>query len=109
MRIRRCAEKLTGSGQQNLTPIQSFWIIRNSTDEENGRSGEIRTPDPLVPNQMRYQTALHSVTCCAGYTLPQGIATAKSGLKKVVPLSLVGAVGEADRFADGKDINAGSG
>jgi hypothetical protein len=26
-----------------------------------GRSGEIRTPDPLVPNQMRYQTALHSV------------------------------------------------
>jgi hypothetical protein len=25
-----------------------------------GRSGEIRTPDPLVPNQMRYQTALHS-------------------------------------------------
>ena len=27
---------------------------------KNGRSGEIRTPDPLVPNQMRYQTALHS-------------------------------------------------
>lgn len=26
----------------------------------NGRSGGIRTPDPLVPNQMRYQTALHS-------------------------------------------------
>lgn len=26
----------------------------------NGRSGEIRTPDPLVPNQMRYQAALHS-------------------------------------------------
>ena len=24
-----------------------------------GRGGEIRTPDPLVPNQMRYQTALH--------------------------------------------------
>ena len=23
-----------------------------------GRGGEIRTPDPLVPNQMRYQTAL---------------------------------------------------
>lgn len=28
--------------------------------EGNGRSGEIRTPDPLVPNQMRYQAALHS-------------------------------------------------
>tara|TARA_R110002020_G_scaffold21450_2_gene72849 strand:- start:4267 stop:4497 length:231 start_codon:yes stop_codon:yes gene_type:complete len=26
----------------------------------NGRSGEIRTPDPLVPNQMRYQAALRS-------------------------------------------------
>ena len=25
---------------------------------KNGRSGEIRTPDPLVPNQMRYQAAL---------------------------------------------------
>ena len=25
-----------------------------------GRSGGIRTPDPLVPNQMRYQAALHS-------------------------------------------------
>ena len=27
-----------------------------------GLGGEIRTPDPLVPNQMRYQTALHRVT-----------------------------------------------
>ena len=27
---------------------------------EIGRSGEIRTPGPLVPNQMRYQAALHS-------------------------------------------------
>ena len=26
-----------------------------------GLGGEIRTPDPLVPNQMRYQTALHRV------------------------------------------------
>ena len=26
----------------------------------DGRSREIRTPDPLVPNQMRYQTALCS-------------------------------------------------
>ncbi len=24
-----------------------------------GRGGEIRTPDPLVPGQLRYQTALH--------------------------------------------------
>ena len=30
----------------------------------NGRSGEIRTPGPLVPNQMRYQAALHSDSAC---------------------------------------------
>ncbi len=27
----------------------------------NGRGGVIRTPDPLVPNQMRYQAALRPV------------------------------------------------
>ena len=26
--------------------------------DSNGRGGEIRTPDPLLPKQMRYQTAL---------------------------------------------------
>jgi hypothetical protein len=25
----------------------------------NGRGGEIRTPDPLLPKQLRYQAALH--------------------------------------------------
>ncbi len=30
---------------------------------ENGRSGGIRTPDPLLPKQMRYQAALHSDAC----------------------------------------------
>jgi hypothetical protein len=30
-------------------------LIRKRLD---GRGGGIRTPDPLVPNQMRYQTAL---------------------------------------------------
>ena len=28
-----------------------------------GRGDRIRTYDPLVPNQMRYQTALHPDTC----------------------------------------------
>ena len=32
---------------------------KNRQDEETGRSGRIRTYDPLVPNQMRYQAALH--------------------------------------------------
>src|SRR6056300_634715 len=37
-------------------------LARQSIDDlgGNGRSGEIRTPGPLVPNQMRYQAALHS-------------------------------------------------
>ena len=35
-------------------------ICRISVSHYNGRSGGIRTPDPLVPNQMRYQAALHS-------------------------------------------------
>ena len=30
-----------------------------SWERKDGRGGEIRTHDPLVPNQMRYQTALH--------------------------------------------------
>ena len=28
--------------------------------KRNGRSGEIRTPDPLLPKQVRYQAALRS-------------------------------------------------
>ena len=30
--------------------------------KKNGRSDRIRTYDPLVPNEVRYQTALHSDT-----------------------------------------------
>ena len=28
-----------------------------------GRGGEIRTPDPLLPKQLRYQAALHPEIC----------------------------------------------
>ncbi len=51
--------------------IYQLWIINFIKKQTNkkiyyqllliikfGRGGEIRTPDPLVPNQMRYQTAL---------------------------------------------------
>ena len=38
----------------------------------NGRSGGIRTPGPLVPNQMRYQAALHSDALVLLPTLPIG-------------------------------------
>jgi hypothetical protein len=33
-------------------------MLRRARRFINGRGGGIRTPDPLVPNQMRYQTAL---------------------------------------------------
>ncbi len=39
--------------------------------QKSGRSGGIRTPDPLVPNQMRYQAALHS-DCFQGRCRPRG-------------------------------------
>ena len=38
-----------------------FYDLRALSDDFgslDGRGGGIRTPDPLVPNQMRYQTAL---------------------------------------------------
>jgi hypothetical protein len=35
--------------------IWTLWDVYGWID---GRGGGIRTPDPLVPNQMRYQTAL---------------------------------------------------
>ena len=44
--------------------LVSVWSVKktkpNKFSKLIGRSGEIRTPDPLVPNQMRYQAALHS-------------------------------------------------
>ena len=41
-------------GAQILTKSQVLDLI--------GRSGEIRTPDPLLPKQVRYQAALRSDT-----------------------------------------------
>ena len=38
-----------------LRALRSFLKI-------NGRGGEIRTPDPLLPKQLRYQAALHPDT-----------------------------------------------
>jgi hypothetical protein len=31
-----------------------------ASKKNDGRSGEIRTPDPLLPKQVRYQAALRS-------------------------------------------------
>ncbi len=37
----------------------SIHLSYGRSTKQIGRGGEIRTPDPLVPNQLRYQTALH--------------------------------------------------
>ena len=37
------------------------WGRNSQVIEKNGRSERIRTSDPLVPNEVRYQAALHSV------------------------------------------------
>ena len=42
-------------------------ISGNFRENSTGRSGVIRTLDPHVPNVVRYQTALHSVTSGAVY------------------------------------------
>ena len=52
--------------RQDCSPIVSsleeegLFIVAVATEPMDGRSREIRPPDPLVPNQMRYQTALCS-------------------------------------------------
>lgn len=40
--------------------------------QKNGRGREIRTPDTLVPNQVRYQTALYPDTTYCGLCLVSG-------------------------------------
>ena len=40
----------------------------------DGRSERIRTSDPLLPKQVRYQAALHSVSLNAGCLPPLGSA-----------------------------------
>ena len=46
----------------------------------NGRGGGIRTPDPLLPKQMRYQTALRP-----DLTTPPGQLRARRGPRFVTP------------------------
>ena len=50
------------------TPFREIAAREKDTD---GRGGGIRTPDPLLPKQMRYQTALRpdSIDCIAGMCL----------------------------------------
>ncbi len=45
-----------------MSPVQTVTYVSGSDRRKNGRSERIRTSDPLVPNEVRYQAALHSDT-----------------------------------------------
>ena len=49
-------------GNCPFLPLISLWNVHTKPlIGKDGRSGEIRTPDILLPKQARYQAALHSV------------------------------------------------
>ena len=62
--------------------------------EKNGRSERIRTSDPLVPNEVRYQAALHS-------DIWRGAPTAGEG-----PYSDAGRGGQGPKALRGRDSGA---
>ena len=49
-----------------LRPFRLGPRIRRQVPKRIGRSGAIRTPDPLLPKQVRYQAALRSAQSRAG-------------------------------------------
>ncbi len=58
----RCSKKLVGTAGLSGPPASHIHKAGKT-----GRSGEIRTPDPLLPKQVRYQAALHSVSLKVTY------------------------------------------
>jgi hypothetical protein len=39
--------------------LSAWFMLTRPRSEESGRGERIRTSDPLLPKQVRYQTALH--------------------------------------------------
>ena len=68
--MKRKATKTSPINWKIFTSINS--LMTNSF----GRSDRIRTCDPLLPKQMRYQTALHSVVSGTGI---EPVCSVKSG------------------------------
>src|SRR6185312_15589282 len=66
----------------------------NMRRREDGRGGVIRTRDPLLPKQMRYQAALRPVTFQSGRCLATSAVapqrTALSGLRDQLDLEQLG-------------------
>ncbi len=49
-----------GTRLSPMSQVQTVTHVSGPYKEKAGRSGRIRTCDPLIPNQVRYQAALHS-------------------------------------------------
>ena len=60
------------SGTHSESCRGSAWTHQRrqcAADTGDGRSGEIRTPDPLLPKQVRYQAALRSARVYRGVAI----------------------------------------
>ena len=77
--------------------------------QKTGRSGEIRTPDPLLPKQVRYQAALHSVWLKASYIdkrgWPRNKAFARASARGRRPSHALLRAADADRRASAHYIS----
>jgi hypothetical protein len=64
-RLAHCSERRlcymgSAGGHRNGCGGGVQWDFGVGLSDGNGRNGEIRTLDPLLPKQVRYQAALHS-------------------------------------------------
>src|SRR5690554_7177413 len=67
--ISRLIKDTEMQGLRAVEPVRNqSWEIR--TRRENGRRERIRTSDPFVPNEVRYQAALHADQRPVLYGLP---------------------------------------
>jgi hypothetical protein len=60
---------------QSTAGTSPYGIAMNIVTKKNGRGGGIRTPDPLLPKQMRYQTALRPDCFSLSHRMRYGLTT----------------------------------
>ena len=98
MARRACASRLwadrgkAGAGAPKMRVSTPLGAQSRQLVENNGRSERIRTSDPLVPNEVRYQAALHS-------DIWRGVPAAGEG-----PYSDAGTGGQGLRALRGPDF-----
>ena len=67
------ARDMPATGDGHHRPAAACDCVSRMGKYRAGRSERIRTSDPVVPNDVRYQTALHSVTSGASIDRPNGL------------------------------------